>query len=91
LALAPPPHCGDDSHSEEQRAKLIALDLPFSEKERNLGLQEIRELQKALQERSGTAPKDPSLLKSLSDIESRLDSDRLLIKAVREGGSSIFH
>ena len=67
-------------------AKLIGLDLPFSEKERNLGLQEIRELQKALQERSGTAPKDPSLLKSLSDIESRLDSDRLLIKAVKEGG-----
>jgi len=26
------------------------------------------------------------LLKSLSDIESRLDSDRLLIKAVKEGG-----
>jgi serine/threonine-protein kinase len=67
-------------------AKLIALDLPFSEKERNLGLQEIRELQRAIQERSGTSPKDPSLLRSLSDIESRLDSDRLLIQAVKEGG-----
>jgi CHASE2 domain-containing sensor protein/tRNA A-37 threonylcarbamoyl transferase component Bud32 len=67
-------------------AKLIALDLPFSERERNLGLQEIRELQKAVQERSGTSPKDPSLLKNLSDIESRLDSDRLLVKAVKEGG-----
>jgi len=67
-------------------AKLIALDLLFSEKERNLGLQEIRELQKAIQERLGTSPKDPALLKSLSDIESRLDSDRLLIKAIKEGG-----
>lgn len=67
-------------------AKLIALDLLFSEKERNLGLQEIRELQKAMQERSGTSTKDPSLLKNLSDIESRLDSDRLLIKAVKECG-----
>jgi len=67
-------------------AKLIALDLLFSEKERNLGLQEIRELQKAIQERLGTSPKDPALLKSLSEIEGRLDSDRLLIKAVKEGG-----
>jgi serine/threonine-protein kinase len=67
-------------------AKLIALDLLFSEKERNLGLQEIRELQKAIEERSGTSTKDPSLSKNLSDIESRLDSDRLLIKAVKEGG-----
>ncbi|MCX5879207.1 MAG: CHASE2 domain-containing protein [Deltaproteobacteria bacterium] len=67
-------------------AKLIALELLFSEKERNLGLQEIRELQKAIEERSGTSTKDPSLLKNLSDIESRLDSDRLLIKAVKEGG-----
>jgi serine/threonine-protein kinase len=67
-------------------AKLIALDLLFSEKERNLGLQEIRELQKTIQERLGTSPKDPALLKSLADIESRLDSDRLLIKAVKEGG-----
>jgi len=67
-------------------AKLIALDLLFSEKERNQGLEEVRELQKAIQERSGTSTKDPSLLKNLSDIESRLDSDRLLIKAVKEGG-----
>jgi len=49
-------------------AKLIALDLLFSEKERNLGLQEIRELQRAIEERSGTSTKDPSLLKNLSDI-----------------------
>jgi len=68
-------------------AKLIALDLLFSDKERNLGLQEIRELQKTIQERSGTSTKDPSLLKNLSDIESRLDSDRLLIKAVKESGN----
>ncbi len=67
-------------------AKLIALDLIFAEKERNQGLQEIRELQKAIQERSGTSKQDPSLLRSLSDIESRLDSDRLLIKAVKESG-----
>jgi len=67
-------------------AKLIALDLLFSEKERNLGLQEIRDLQKTIQERLGTSPSDPSLLKRLSDIESRLDSDRLLIKEVKEGG-----
>jgi len=67
-------------------AKLIGLDLIFGEKERNQGLQEIRELQKAIQQRSGTSTQDPSLLKSLSEIESRLDSDRLLIKAVKESG-----
>jgi CHASE2 domain-containing sensor protein/tRNA A-37 threonylcarbamoyl transferase component Bud32 len=67
-------------------ARLIALDFLFSQKERNLGLQEIRELQKAIQERSGTSPKDPALLQRLSDIENRLDSDRLLIKAVKENG-----
>ncbi|MGE5839767.1 MAG: protein kinase domain-containing protein [Deltaproteobacteria bacterium] len=67
-------------------AKLIALDLLFSEKERNLGLQEIRALQKNIQEQLGTSPKDPALLESLLEIESRLDSDRLLIKAVKEGG-----
>jgi adenylate cyclase len=32
-------------------AKLIAFDFLFSERERNLGLQEIRELQKSIQER----------------------------------------
>jgi CHASE2 domain-containing sensor protein/tRNA A-37 threonylcarbamoyl transferase component Bud32 len=67
-------------------AKLIALDFLFREKERNLGLQEIRELQKALQERSETSLKDPALLERLSDIENRLDSDQLLIKAVKESG-----
>ena len=67
-------------------AKLIALDLLFSEKERNLGLQEIRDLQKTIQERLGDSTADPSLLKRLSDIESRLDSDRRLIKEVKEGG-----
>jgi CHASE2 domain-containing sensor protein/tRNA A-37 threonylcarbamoyl transferase component Bud32 len=67
-------------------AKLIALDFLFSERERNQGLQEIRDLQKAIEERSGTSPKDPSLLRRLSDIETRLDSDRLLIKAVKESG-----
>jgi len=67
-------------------AKLIALDFVFSEKERNPGLEEIRELQKALQERQGTSTKDPTLLNRLSEIERRLDSDRLLIKAVKESG-----
>ena len=67
-------------------ARLIALDFLLSEKERNQGLQEIRELQKAIQDRTGTLTKDPSLLKSLSDIESRLDSDRLLTKAVKDTG-----
>jgi len=67
-------------------AKLIALDFVFSEKERNLGLEEIRELQKALQERGGSSTKDPVLLKRLSEIENRLDSDRLLIQAVKESG-----
>jgi CHASE2 domain-containing sensor protein/tRNA A-37 threonylcarbamoyl transferase component Bud32 len=67
-------------------AKLIGLDFLFSERERNQGLQEIRELQKTIQARSGTSPKDPSLLQRLSDIEARLDSDRLLIEAVKDSG-----
>src|SRR3989339_2267834 len=45
-------------------AKLIALDFLFSEPERNQGLQELRNLQKAILLRNGDSARDPWLLDS---------------------------
>ena len=67
-------------------AKLIVLDFLFSEKERNQGLIAIRELQRAVAERSGLS-KDPWLQNTLSDIENRLDSDTILSQTIEECGN----
>ena len=65
-------------------AKLIVLDFLFSEKEQAQGLREIKELQKAIQERGETFSKDPWLTGSLSALEKKLDSDNILIKTIKE-------
>lgn len=67
-------------------AKLIVLDFLFSEKERNQGLDEIRALQKSLAERNG-ASKDPWLQNTLSEMEKRLDNDRILSRVIEECGN----
>ncbi len=68
-------------------AKFVVLDFLFPEKEQHQGLQEIRGLQKAIQERGGTALKDSWLVNSLSELEKKLDSDSLLIRTIEESGN----
>lgn len=71
-------------------ASLVGLDLDFSEKEKNQGLEEIRGLYneitgKAEQETA----EDTWLIKRLDEIEQGLDSDNALINAVKESGNII--
>jgi serine/threonine-protein kinase len=70
-------------------AKLIALDLLFSEPERNQGLQEVRDLHKAILLRNGNHARDSWLLDSLMEIQNRLDNDAILVKTIRECGNVI--
>jgi eukaryotic-like serine/threonine-protein kinase len=67
-------------------AKFIALDFLFSEKERNEGLNEIRALQRAVAERSVPSA-DTWLQDTLSEIEERLDNDRVLSQTISECGN----
>ncbi|MBN1103450.1 MAG: CHASE2 domain-containing protein [Deltaproteobacteria bacterium] len=68
-------------------AKLIALDLLLSEKERNQGLEEIRGLQKAILTRDQAASRDFWLMENLRGIQERLDNDRKLSRTVGECGN----
>jgi len=74
---------------KQNGAKLIALDLLLSEPERNQGLQEVRELEKAILSRNGENARDPWLLDSLKEIQDRLDNDAVLSKTIRESGNVI--
>ncbi|MDD5206645.1 MAG: CHASE2 domain-containing protein, partial [Desulfobacterales bacterium] len=74
---------------KDNGAKLIALDLLFSEPERNQGLQELRELEKAIRLRNGDSVKDPWLLDSLTEIQNRLDNDAVLARTIKECGNVI--
>jgi len=69
------------------RARLIGLDFPFSEKEQNQGLYEIRELKKAIMDHADASAKNPWLLKTLDEIEGRLDNDTVLCEAVNKSGN----
>jgi serine/threonine-protein kinase len=70
-------------------ARLIALDLLFSEPERNQGLQEFRELEQSVLLRDGPSAGDRWLLESLKEIQERLDSDAILAKTIRECGNVV--
>jgi len=74
---------------KDNGAKLIGLDLLFSEPERNQGLREIRELEKAIRLRNGDGVKDPWLLDSLTEIQNRLDNDAVLARTIKECGNVI--
>ncbi len=66
-------------------AKLIGLDLLFSEKENNQGLHEVRELYKAILEKEDPeSGKEKWLLNTLKEIEKRLDNDKILAQSVKE-------
>ena len=70
-------------------AKLIGLDLLFSEKEQNQGLHEVRELYQTIKNRDKTPEKDAWLLNTLEGIEKRLDNDKLLAETTKEYGNII--
>ena len=70
-------------------AKLIGLDLLFSEKEQNQGLQEVRKLYETIKNRSKTPAKDAWILNTLAEIEKRLDNDKLLSEIAKEYGNII--
>lgn len=74
---------------KDNGARLIGLDLLFSENEQNQGLSEIRHLRQAILERGDASINDPWLLQSLSDIEKRLDNDTILARTVKESGNII--
>ena len=71
-------------------AKTIGLDLVFSEKEQNQGLQEVRELYNTITSRDEITENETWILSRLKEIEKRLDNDRILSDTVKESGNLIF-
>ncbi|MFH1490512.1 MAG: serine/threonine-protein kinase, partial [Pseudomonadota bacterium] len=70
-------------------AKLIGLDLLFSEREQNQGLLAVKALHNAVLDRGGNLSKDTWLLESLNEIERRLDNDSTLARKIMESGNVI--
>ena len=69
-------------------AKLIGLELLFSEEAQSQGLREIRGLQQEILQRKQAAA-DPWLIETVAGIEERLDNDRRLSQAVSSCGNII--
>jgi len=70
-------------------AKLIGLDLLFSNKEQNQGLTEVRDLHEAILRRGEPNKKDAWILNRLEEIEKSLDNDKILSHSVKESGNII--
>ena len=73
-------------------AKLIGLDLVFSQKEQNQGLKEVKELYEAIsqqQESTGEKASYTWVLEKLKGIEENLDNDKKLAQTVKESGNII--
>jgi len=73
-------------------AKLIGLDLLYSQKEQNPGLHEIIKLHESISEHQKTTDEKVShdwILGRLEKIEKKMDNDRELSKAVRASGNII--
>ncbi len=73
-------------------AKLVGLDLVFSQKEQNQGLKEVKELYEAISQHKETTDKKASyvwVLEKLKRIEENLDNDKKLSKTVKESGNII--
>ncbi len=73
-------------------AKLIGLDLVFSQKEQNQGLKEVKELYEAIsqqQESTGEKASYTWVLEKLKRIEENLDNDKKLAQTVKESGNII--
>ena len=69
-------------------ASLIGLDLDFSEKEKNQGLEEIKGLYNEIKGKTEQKT-DTWIINRLNEIEKELDSDNVLIQAVKESGNII--
>lgn len=74
---------------KDNGAKLIALDLPFHNYERNQGLDEIKKLNDALISRGELDQTGNWIIQALSDIEKRLDNDKILSQAVKKSQNVI--
>ncbi|HJX35058.1 MAG TPA: serine/threonine-protein kinase [Desulfatiglandales bacterium] len=73
---------------KDNGARLIGLNIDFSEKEKNQGLEEIKGLYNEII--SKTEPEtDTWLLNRLDEIEETLDNDNHLLRAVKESGNII--
>lgn len=73
-------------------AKLIGLDLVFSQKEQNQGLKEVKELYEAISQQQETTGEKASyawVLEKLKGIEENLDNDKKLAQTVKESGNII--
>ena len=70
-------------------AKLIGLDLKFSEREQNQGLREIRGLHNEVINKLGSNEVAPWLIDKLNKIEEKLDSDKILVLAVKDSNNVI--
>jgi len=73
-------------------AKLIGLDLVFSQKEQNQGLKEVKELYEAVSQQQETIGEKASyawVLEKLKRIEENLDNDKKLAQTVKESGNII--
>lgn len=73
-------------------AKLIGLDLIFSQKEQNQGLNEIKQLYSSIIEQQKTSDKKPSydwFLERLEKIEKNLDNDKKLSDVIKSCGNIV--
>jgi len=73
-------------------AKLIGLDMVFSEKEQNPGIKEIENLYGEILRREkvhSSGGKDTWILSKLKEVERRLDNDKVLSEAVKNSGNII--
>ena len=77
---------------KDNGAKLIGLDLVFSQKEQNQGLKEVKGLYEAIarqQETNGDKSAYAWVLEKLKRIEEDLDNDKKLSQTVKESGNII--
>jgi len=77
---------------KDNGAKLIGLDMIFSEKEHNPATKEIRKLYNEIREREKvyiSGAKDKWILAKLIEIEKRLDNDKVLSQTVKDSGNII--
>jgi CHASE2 domain-containing sensor protein len=73
-------------------AKLIGIEMVFSEKEQNLGIKEIKKLYSKILNREKvytTGEKHTWILAELEEIEKRLDNDKVLSQTVKNTGNII--
>jgi CHASE2 domain-containing sensor protein/tRNA A-37 threonylcarbamoyl transferase component Bud32 len=71
-------------------AKLIGLDMIFSEKEQNPGIKEIKNLYNEILERENISEKTNKwILTKLDEIKNRLDNDTVLSQTVKNSGNII--